>query len=98
MLNATDAISERESGLISITSCYTGSEFRITVTDNGKGIAQEHLSRVFDPFFTTKTAGRGTGLGLSVCMRSIRQHGGSIQVDSQQGEWTRFIVHLPGPR
>jgi len=53
---------------------------------------------VFEPFFTTKSPGRGTGLGLSVCMRVIRHHGGNILVESQAGQWTRFTVSLPGPK
>jgi signal transduction histidine kinase len=64
--------------------------------DNGKGIDEEHRARVFEPFFTTKSAGRGTGLGLSVCLRVIKYHGGDILVESQLGNWTRFTVVLPG--
>ncbi len=97
ILNAIDAI-DKESGHISISSAYDGSEFQITITDNGKGIPPDHLPRVFEPFFTTKHPGRGTGLGLSVCMRAIRLHGGNLQVDSQIGKWTRFTVSLPGPK
>jgi signal transduction histidine kinase len=51
---------------------------------------------VFEPFFTTKSPGRGTGLGLSVCMRVIRHYHGNIIVESQVGKWTRFTVTLPG--
>jgi signal transduction histidine kinase len=97
ILNAIDAI-DKEMGDITISSLYTGSEFQVTITDNGKGIPTDHLPRVFEPFFTTKSPGRGTGLGLSVCMRVIRHHGGNIQVDSQLGKWTRFTVSLPGPK
>jgi len=97
ILNAIDAI-DKDTGLITITSHYTGSEFQVSITDNGKGIPTDHLPRVFEPFFTTKSPGRGTGLGLSVCMRVIRHHGGSLQVDSLLGKWTRFTVSLPGPK
>ncbi len=97
VLNAIDAI-DKEDGLITVTSDFSGSEFQVTITDNGKGIAPDHLPRVFEPFFTTKSPGRGTGLGLSVCMRVIRHHGGNIQVDIQLGKWTRFVVTLPGPK
>lgn len=97
ILNAIDAI-DKETGLISITSIYNGSEFQVTIVDNGKGIPADHLPRVFEPFFTTKLPGRGTGLGLSVCMRAIRHHGGNLQVDSQMGKWTRFTISLPGSK
>ena len=94
-LNAIDAI-DKPSGEISISSHFDGREFQITVMDNGKGIPQDHLARVFEPFFTTKSPGRGTGLGLSVCQRVIKHHGGAIEVESQFGKWTRFSVRLPG--
>ena len=93
-LNAIDAI-DKPVGEISISSLFTGSEFHVTIMDNGKGISQEHLARVFEPFFTTKSAGSGTGLGLSVCMRVIKHHGGIITAESQDGKWTRFTVRLP---
>ena len=94
-LNAIDAI-DKPGGEISISSHFDGREFQITVMDNGKGIAQDHLARIFEPFFTTKSPGRGTGLGLSVCQRVIKHHGGTIEVESLQGKWTRFSVRLPG--
>jgi signal transduction histidine kinase len=93
-LNAIDAI-DKQQGEISISSRFTGSQFQVVITDNGKGITPDHMPRVFEPFFTTKVTGRGTGLGLSVCMRVIRHHGGSITVESQPGAWTRFTVSLP---
>jgi two-component system NtrC family sensor kinase len=65
----------------------------IDVTDHGRGISAADLSRVFDPFFTTRKDS-GTGLGLSVSYGLIRQHGGRISVESEQGAWTRFRVHL----
>jgi len=66
-------------------------EFR----DTGVGIAPEHLSRVFDPFFTTKATGQGTGLGLSVSHGIVTEHGGEIEVESEQGQGTLFRVWLP---
>jgi two-component system, NtrC family, sensor kinase len=94
LLNALDSI-DKEEGQISITSRYTNGEFRVTVSDNGQGISQEKMSRIFEPFFTTKVAGRGTGLGLSLCMRVVKQHGGSILVESQPGKGAAFSVILP---
>jgi signal transduction histidine kinase len=67
----------------------------ISVEDTGKGIPEGHLGRVFDPFFTTKEVGMGTGLGLSVVYGIVRKHGGSISVESREGEGTRFNISLP---
>ena len=68
---------------------------RILFEDNGAGIDPENIGRVFDPFFTTKDIGEGTGLGLSVSYGIIQEHGGDIQVESEPGRFTRFIIYLP---
>jgi signal transduction histidine kinase len=65
----------------------------ILVSDEGKGIAPEHLPNIFRPFFTTK--GHGTGLGLSLARRIVESHGGTINVDSTVGQGTQFTVQLP---
>jgi two-component system NtrC family sensor kinase len=67
----------------------------IEVRDSGCGIKPEHLSHIFDPFFTTKPVGQGTGLGLSVSYGIIRDHGGSIEVESEVGRGTLFRIRLP---
>jgi two-component system NtrC family sensor kinase len=67
----------------------------ITVEDNGPGIAPDHLGKVFDPFFTTKDVGKGTGLGLSISYGIIKEHGGTIRVESPYGGGARFIIELP---
>lgn len=67
----------------------------IEIIDNGKGISKEHLQRVFDPFFTTKDVGKGTGLGCSICYNIIKDHDGSISVDSKELENTSFKILLP---
>jgi two-component system NtrC family sensor kinase len=72
-----------------------GPWLRISFGDNGAGIAPEHIGRVFDPFFTTKDVGEGIGLGLSVSYGIIQEHGGDIQVESEPGRFTRFIIYLP---
>jgi CheY-like chemotaxis protein len=66
-----------------------------TVTDTGKGIAKENLARIFDPFFTTKPLGVGSGLGLCICRNIVTDFGGSISVESEPGEGTRFVIRLP---
>jgi two-component system cell cycle sensor histidine kinase/response regulator CckA len=68
---------------------------RIRVSDSGSGIAPEHLLRIFEPYFSTKTSGQGTGLGLASAYGSVRQHGGSIRVESPPGQGTTFDVFLP---
>jgi len=67
----------------------------VRVSDTGKGIPRENVSKVFDPFFTTKTS--GTGLGLSVVLRIVRTYNGKIEVESEEGKGTVFTVSLPIP-
>lgn len=67
----------------------------ITVADTGSGIDKEHLPKIFDPFFTTKNAENGTGLGLAVVYGIIKKQNGSIRVESEKGEGTRFFITLP---
>lgn len=67
----------------------------LSISDNGSGIEEDHLSKLFDPFFTTKAVGEGTGLGLSISYGIITDHGGTIVVESEPGKGTTFIVQLP---
>ncbi len=67
----------------------------IEVRDSGHGIEPANVRRVFDPFFTTRTVGEGTGLGLSIVYGIVRDHGGQIWVDSENGRGTSFFVRLP---
>jgi Na+/proline symporter/signal transduction histidine kinase len=94
LTNATDASEPGQT--ITIDSTVTKSQVKISVRDQGHGIAEEHLARVFEPFFTTKMVGEGTGLGLSLTYNIIQEHGGSITVHSKPGQGCRFDIMLPG--
>lgn len=94
LLNALDAF-EGKPGEITITTHRQDDGIQVVFDDDGKGISPEFLPRIFEPFFTTKSPGRGTGLGLSVCHQIIKQHGGTILVDSKPGKGTTFTVVLP---
>jgi signal transduction histidine kinase len=73
-----------------------GDRVEISIRDNGTGIPPEVKEKIFNPFFTTKPAGEGTGLGLSISHDIVvKQHGGSIEVDTQPGEFTEIRVILP---
>ena len=73
-----------------------GDRVEIRIRDNGTGIPPEVKEKLFNPFFTTKPAGEGTGLGLSISHDIIvKQHGGSIEVDTRPGEFTEFRIVLP---
>jgi signal transduction histidine kinase len=71
-----------------------GELVRVEFYDNGVGIKREDLGKVFDPFFTTRREMGGTGLGLSVSFGIVRDFGGKITVESEEGEFTRFIIEL----
>lgn len=68
---------------------------RVSIQDSGKGMPADILEKIFDPFFTTKGVGQGTGLGLSISYGIIHNHGGEIQVRSEVGVGTEFVVTLP---
>ena len=84
-----------EPALVAATKSL-GDSVEIRIRDNGTGIPPEVKEKMFNPFFTTKPAGEGTGLGLSISHDIIvKQHGGSIEVDTQPGEFTEFRIVLP---
>ena len=68
---------------------------RINFSDTGEGIPKENLEKIFQAFYTTKEKGKGTGLGLSVSHRIIKQHEGTISVESQVGIGTTFSIAIP---
>src|SRR5207247_9354822 len=67
----------------------------LEVADSGPGIPLDVQGRIFEPFFTTNPQGEGTGLGLSLCRRTLEEHGGTITVDSEVGHGATFRLELP---
>jgi signal transduction histidine kinase len=67
----------------------------VRIADTGVGMAEEMLKHLYEPFFTTKGPGKGTGLGLFTCYRTLVRHGGEIGVESREGEGSVFRVSLP---
>jgi signal transduction histidine kinase len=90
--NAIDALPP--GGEITLRTRHEGEFVRVFILDNGPGIAPEVLPRIFEPFYTTKQAGEGTGLGLDIAQRIIRDHGGRLEVHSEPGR-TEFCAWLP---
>jgi signal transduction histidine kinase len=90
--NAADAMNGN--GKLTIRTARENDFVLVEIADNGSGIAPEKISRIFDPFFTTKGVGEGTGLGLDVVNRIIKNIGGQISVTSVRGD-TRFQVRIP---
>jgi two-component system, NtrC family, sensor kinase len=91
-----DAGKDSAAGRIDITTRATSQWAEVAVADNGCGIAPENLEKIFDPFFTTKAVGRGTGQGLAITRSIVTdKHGGHLDVHSEQGTGTRFVVRLP---
>jgi signal transduction histidine kinase len=81
---------------LTATTKNLGDRVEIRIRDNGTGISPELREKLFNPFFTTKPAGEGTGLGLSISHDIIvKQHAGSIDVDTKPGEFTEFKIILP---
>ena len=70
-------------------------DVQILVSDNGSGISPDHLGRIFEPFFSTKGEGHGTGLGLSIVRNIVELHHGRIEVESELGNGTSFIITFP---
>jgi two-component system, NtrC family, sensor kinase len=82
--------------VLKVTTREAGDAVEIRVRDNGIGIRPENREKLFQPFFTTKPTGEGTGLGLSISFDIVtQQHGGTITVDSEVGQFTEFTVRLP---
>ncbi len=93
IVNAAQAIPDR--GTVTVRTRAQGDRAVVEIRDTGVGIAEENLRKIFDPFFTTKPVGKGTGLGLHLAAGIVRNHGGEIQVESEQGKGSTFRVVLP---
>jgi PAS domain S-box-containing protein len=93
MKNAIDATQEKAYGKLTIECTQTNSENVVKITDNGCGIPKEFLNNIGEPFYTTKE--KGTGLGLMVSYRIIKNHKGSIVCESEEGKGTSFIMTFP---
>lgn len=95
IINAVEAMVG--AGRLSLTTRFISEEHTVeaAITDTGHGIAPEDLDRIFDPFFTTKGIGHGTGLGLSISYGIVKEHRGTITVESEVGRGSTFTVRFP---
>ena len=96
VINAADATGQ--GGKILLRTRMSDNHVEIEIEDNGCGISAENLEKVFDPFFTTKEPGRGTGLGLAVCLGLVESLGGSMNLVSEEGRGTTALLKLPVTR
>ena len=92
LVNAAQAI-EKKGEIRILTRAFDG-YVEIKISDTGKGIPEEDISKIFDPFFTTKEVGKGTGLGLNVAYNVIQRHKATIDVESEVGKGTTFSIRL----
>jgi signal transduction histidine kinase len=82
--------------ILSVNTREDDHTVEVRVRDNGTGIPADIRDKLFQPFFTTKPTGEGTGLGLSISYDIVtQQHGGTIEVDSEEGRFTEFTIRLP---
>lgn len=94
--NAEQSIAAaRASGSLDISLSRQGNDLCVTITDDGAGISPENMGKIFDPFFTTKRPGGGSGLGLTICLAVVKEHGGRIEVESKPERGATFHVLLP---
>jgi PAS domain S-box-containing protein len=93
LLNARDAMPE--GGELNISVRQADSLVEMVFADTGTGIDAEVKDKIFDPFFSTKGPTKGTGLGLSICYSIIKDHGGTIEIDSEKNKGTKFIIKIP---
>ena len=95
VINCIDAQKGLESPRIEIRTFADEENVYATFKDHGHGIPEDEITKVFEPFYTTKVQGEGTGLGLTICQKVVKQHGGNITIDSEVGKGTIFTIQLP---
>jgi len=95
IVNAAEAMNGNGQLSISTKRDLAKDCIEITFSDSGTGISEENLEKIFDPFFTTKETGHGVGLGLAISYGIIKEHGGTVSVESEVGKGTTFIIRLP---
>jgi two-component system, NtrC family, sensor kinase len=93
ILNAQDALGGK--GVISFQAFYSDGFYCLKVEDDGPGIPEKVRARIFEPFFTTKKAGKGSGMGLAISRSIVENHGGILEVVSDEGKGTAFTVRIP---
>ncbi len=95
IINAAEAMNG--AGQLTLTTRHVPADSAVEVqfTDSGHGIKEEDLDRIFSPFFTTKEVGHGTGLGLAISYGIVKEHKGTITVESQEGQGATFTIRLP---
>jgi PAS domain S-box-containing protein len=94
--NAEQAVPpDRGHGALAIKLSRVGNQVRVTLADDGIGIPPESMDKIFDPFFTTKRPGGSSGLGLTICLAVVKEHGGRIEVESTTKSGTAFHVFFP---
>jgi PAS domain S-box-containing protein len=93
--NAKDATKGKNDRQINVKCWVKGSSIMVSIADNGEGIPESIIDKIFDPFFTTKEVNKGTGIGLSLVHNIMQEHKGSVSVDSQESEGSRFVISLP---
>ena len=92
---AAEAGGERYMPTVSLKTRRHEDKLEVSIRDNGSGMPPEVVEKMFNPFFTTKPTGQGTGLGLAMSSDIVREHGGSIRVETEPGEFTEMIIDLP---
>jgi two-component system NtrC family sensor kinase len=95
IINAAEAMDGQGKLTVATRTDLSKKFIEVEISDTGVGISKENLERIFDPFFTTKDAGLGTGLGLAISYGIVKKHGGTIQVESEVGKGTTFLLRLP---
>jgi len=85
-----------DGGTLGVSAEYSGDEVRISISDTGTGIPEELLTKIFEPYFTTKK--NGTGLGLTITYKIVKEHSGDISLESKEGKGSTFTIHLPVPQ